>query len=101
MNGSSIEENILKAAEKVFTLKGKNGARMQEIADEAGVNKSLIHYYFRNKDNLFQKAFESAITELAELVYADISKTNSLQETLKIIIDRHFEFQQKSFFYVK
>ena len=50
----SAEEKILAAAHKVFTTKGMNGARMQDIADEAGINKALLHYYFKDKDKLFE-----------------------------------------------
>lgn len=51
------EEKILAAARKVFTTKGMAGARMQDIADEAGINKALLHYYFRDKDKLFETVF--------------------------------------------
>jgi AcrR family transcriptional regulator len=37
---------ILDAAHTVFLRKGTAGSRTQEIADEAGVNKALVHYYF-------------------------------------------------------
>ena len=47
------EERIKKAAEDIFTLHGLEGARMQDIADAAGINKAMLHYYFRNKENLF------------------------------------------------
>jgi AcrR family transcriptional regulator len=73
---STTEERILEAAKKVFHCKGFDGARMQEIADEAGVNKSLVHYYYRNKDNIFQAVFEDAfsklITKLNEIFYSDL-----------------------------
>lgn len=59
-NAQSVEENILDAARKVFARSGYEGARMQEIADEAGVNKALLHYYFRSKDNLFDAIFSDA-----------------------------------------
>lgn len=51
------EERILAAARKVFTEKGMAGARMQDIANEAGINKALLHYYFRDKDKLFEVIF--------------------------------------------
>jgi TetR/AcrR family transcriptional regulator len=51
------EEKILAAARKVFMSKGMAGARMQDIADEAGINKALLHYYFRDKDKLFGTIF--------------------------------------------
>jgi len=57
----STEEKILSAARKVFLSKGLAGARMQDIADEAGINKALLHYYFRSKEKLFEMIFiESA-----------------------------------------
>lgn len=50
-------EKILVAARKIFLVKGMSGARMQDIADAAGINKALLHYYFRNKDQLFEVIF--------------------------------------------
>ena len=54
------EQRILDAAHAVFVRRGTAGARMQEIAAEAGVNQALLHYYFRNKEQLAQAAFERA-----------------------------------------
>jgi len=60
----TTEERILEAARKVFVRKGMTGARMQEIADEAGINKALLHYYFRNKELLFDTIFRQAAQKL-------------------------------------
>jgi AcrR family transcriptional regulator len=60
----STEEKILAAAKKVFISKGMSGARMQDIADEAGINKALLHYYFRNKEKLFEVIFLEAAQKL-------------------------------------
>jgi len=60
----STEERILKAAKKVFVTRGLSGARMQDIADEAGINKALLHYYFRNKEKLFETIFAELFTGL-------------------------------------
>src|SRR5262245_49265028 len=54
---ASTEDKILSAAQKIFISKGMAGARMQDIADEAGINKALLHYYFRDKDKLFEVIF--------------------------------------------
>jgi AcrR family transcriptional regulator len=53
----NTEQRILTAAKKVFLTKGMAGARMQDIADEAGINKAMLHYYFRSKEKLFEKIF--------------------------------------------
>ena len=55
------EKRILAAARKEFVVKGIDGARMQIIATEAGVNKALLHYYYRSKDKLYQKVLEDTI----------------------------------------
>lgn len=57
----STEAKILDAARRVFTRQGTSGARVQDIAAEAGVNQALIHYYFGSKDALAERVFlESA-----------------------------------------
>ena len=48
----------------VFIRKGMDGARMQEIADEAGINKALLHYYFHSKDQLFNEVFYGILSRL-------------------------------------
>src|SRR6185437_7301913 len=60
----TAEEKILDAAKKVFVTKGMAGARMQDIADEAGINKALLHYYFRSKEKLFEMIFAEAAEKL-------------------------------------
>lgn len=64
MNPESTKEKIVQAAKQVFILKGMDGARMQEIADEAGINKALLHYYFRSKEHLFNVVFYEILSKL-------------------------------------
>lgn len=69
------EEKILEAARQVFITKGMSGARMQDIADAAGINKALLHYYFRSKEKLFEKifvdAFENLFPKLGSIIESD------------------------------
>ena len=58
------EQRILQAARTVFVRRGTAGARMQEIAEEAGVNQALLHYYFRSKDRLAEAVFREAAARL-------------------------------------
>lgn len=51
------EDRILEAATRIFMTRGMAGARMQDIADQAGINKALLHYYFSNKEKLFEVIF--------------------------------------------
>lgn len=61
METLDTEQKILVAAKEVFIKKSYAGARMQEIADLAGMNKGLLHYYFRSKEKLFQRVFDEML----------------------------------------
>ena len=61
----TTEEKIFNAARIVFQKKGFAGARMQEIADEAGINKAMLHYCFKSKQLLFEAVFMNAFAQLA------------------------------------
>lgn len=61
----TTEEKIFNAAMVVFQKKGFAGSRMQEIADEAQINKAILHYCFKNKQLLFEAVFMNALVYLA------------------------------------
>jgi len=61
-------ERILQAAEKIFAEKGYDAARIDQIAVDAGVNKALIYYYFKNKRALIEELFERFFRESAALL---------------------------------
>ena len=60
---ADTETRIFDAALKVFARKGRDGARLQEIADEAGIHRPLLHYYFRTKQQLYEAVAERLFTE--------------------------------------
>ncbi|MDB5119824.1 MAG: hypothetical protein JWN56_1042 [Sphingobacteriales bacterium] len=66
----TTEDKILEAAKNVFVAKGMSGARMQDIANEAGINKALLHYYFRSKEKLFEVIFKAAVSRLVPRITA-------------------------------
>jgi TetR/AcrR family transcriptional regulator len=74
---SLTEDKILEAAKKVFILNGFEGTSMQQIANEADINKSLLHYYFRNKEKLFAAvfsyAFQNFVPQVQEILNSDIT----------------------------
>ncbi|MBD3321035.1 MAG: TetR family transcriptional regulator [Chitinivibrionales bacterium] len=61
---SGTEQKILDAARAAFVAKGLAGARMQSVADSAGVNKALLHYYFRSKMNLYEAVLQDTMARL-------------------------------------
>ncbi|MCH8232960.1 MAG: TetR/AcrR family transcriptional regulator [Bacteroidetes bacterium] len=64
----NTEIKVLNAARSVFQKKGYSGARMEEIANTAGVNKALLNYYYRSKEKLFWRVFEEAFREFIPTV---------------------------------
>ncbi len=73
---TTTEHKILLAAEDEFIEKGLTGARMQQIADKAGINKALLHYYYRSKDKLFEVIFstilKTLVPKIARIIKEDI-----------------------------
>lgn len=69
----STKEKILRAAEEEFALRGYAGARTQEIARKAGVNKALIHYYYKDKASLYQEVMDEMMFDLIR-ISQDVSK---------------------------
>ena len=88
----STEEQILDAAKNVFQSKGMDGARMQEIADEAGINKAMLHYYYRSKQLLFEAVFTNAFSLLAPQLNVILNDDSSLEDKIK-----NFSFNYTSF----
>ncbi len=88
----STESNILEAAKRVFQNKGMDGARMQEIAYEAKINKAMLHYYFRSKELLFEAVFEKAFALLAPQLNTILNDESSIEEKIK-----NFTFNYVSF----
>lgn len=68
----NAEERIFQGALRVFAEKGKDGARMQEIADEAGINKAMLHYYYRSKDKLYEAVFRYVFTRFKKHEFQSI-----------------------------
>jgi len=60
----NMRDRIKQAAAEVFSERGFDGARMQEIADRAGANKAMIYYYFNSKEALFTAIFSENFTNL-------------------------------------
>jgi len=91
-NGDNNEHKILNAAKKVFQKKGMTGARMQEIADEAGINKALLHYYYRSKQLLFEAVFYQAFSFIAPKLGAVLNADVPLFEKVKQFTKGYINF---------
>ena len=90
------EEKIFEAATEVFVLKGMEGARMQDIADHAGINKALLHYYFRSKDHLFDAVFQNLARKIFEKFAPVFEEKLSLEEKIRFFYREHISFLQEN-----
>jgi AcrR family transcriptional regulator len=91
----NTEDSILEAAKNVFQAKGMDGARMQEIADKAGINKAMLHYYYRNKQLLFEAVFNNAFSMLAPQLNAILNDETSIEEKVKNFTFNYISFISK------
>ena|SRR5450759_2026662 len=95
-NDKLTEERIFEAATLVFEEKGMAGARMQNIADRAGINKSLLHYYFHTKDYLFDAVF-AKLAQKMFMKFAPIFEEDlSLEEKIRFFFREHIKFLQQN-----
>jgi TetR/AcrR family transcriptional regulator len=88
----SPEARILAAARFEFIAHGLAGARMRPIAQRAGVNPALLHYYFRNKDKLY----EAALLDTVHSVWGALEIKGELPEAdlphlLRSMVARYFD----------
>ena len=95
-NDKQTEEKIFDSATDVFTEKGMDGARMQDIANQAGINKALLHYYYRTKDHLFNAVFEKIAGQMFEKFAPVFDEKLSLEEKIRFFFREHITFLQKN-----
>ena len=87
------EQAILEAAEREFLKKGFDGARTTSIAAAAGVTHAMLHYYFRTKEQLFERILDEKMRMLGQSVLAAFGDARlPLPERLRNGIERHFDF---------
>ncbi|MDP4282940.1 MAG: TetR/AcrR family transcriptional regulator [Bacteroidota bacterium] len=92
----STEQKILAAAKKVFLSKGMAGARMQDIANEAGINKAMLHYYFRSKEKLFEVIFFEAAQKLFPTINLIFESDMSLFEKIENFAEQYITMMSEN-----
>lgn len=94
--GTNTEQAILKAAEELFLEQGFEQTTTKQIAQRAGCNQALLHYYYRTKDNLFVQIFEEKAKFIATH-FLDINSTaQTLEERISQMVELHFELFRKN-----
>jgi len=88
----STARRIVATAEDIFAEQGLAGARMDEIARAAKVNKALLYYYFRSKEELHRFVLETLLSQLSARVGEAVTDTPSASKRLSAMVDNFFDF---------
>ncbi len=82
---------MIDAARRLFIQKGFEDTTMCDIAEQAKVNRSTLHYYFPNKDVMFRAVFSSIVEELKPRLNEIMASEKPLMERLSLVVDEYFE----------
>lgn len=93
-DAAETKARILSVAEEIFSNVGYDGARVDDIAKEAGINKALIYYYFKNKDEILETLFTNLIDEAKEMIIKSIGDIPDINcdDNYKKLFDMYINF---------
>lgn len=86
---TETEQKIFDAAHEVFVQRGLDGAKMQDIADRAGINKALLHYYFRSKEKLFETIARAILNRNVPVIRGIIESDLVLETKIERLIAQY------------
>ncbi len=95
----ATRSQLIETGRQIFASQGLEGARVDRIAREAGVNKALINYHFRGKDGLYESVLGELLQRVADDLEAELEKPEGPTERLRAwpgalwaVLDRHPQF---------
>lgn len=91
-NPDASRRRILDAAERAFALRGFGGARLRDIAQEAGVHHALVHHYYGDKRGLLQEVIQRGLERMAEAARAALHVSPTLEGTVRAFVGVAFDF---------
>lgn len=89
---SGTRQRLLKAAIRLFSMKGYDGVSVDEIVAEAKVNKRMVYHYFGSKELLYQEVLREVYGRLLRLELAMVSPDSSIEDVLESLIRTYFGF---------
>jgi len=90
------EQLILEAAEVEFLEKGYKNTLTTTIAKRAGVTHTMLHYYFRTKENLFRKVYQNKMLLLGNSLNQGLDENLSFEEAIRKLVESHFDFVREN-----
>lgn len=92
----NMELKILESAEKLFLEQGFLKTTTEQIAQLAGCNQALVHYYYRTKEQLFERVYEQKIQLLFSNFIAEVETCDSFEESITRMVRMHFRFLKEN-----
>lgn len=92
----SAEERILAAATEEFAANGFHGARTQAIADAAYLNKAMLHYYYRSKENLYSRVIAAAFKRILIRVSMSWIEQGTIRDRVEKVVDSYMDSYEEN-----
>lgn len=93
---NNMEQKILEVAEKLFMEQGFTATTTAKIAKEAGCNQALVHYYYRTKEQLFERIYREKMQLMVTSVTSINTSGSTFEEKVASIIEAHWDFLSKN-----
>lgn len=101
---TGTEQLIKDTAKRLFFAEGKLHATTQEIADAAGVNRTLVNYYFRSRDALFDQVFneaqEALVKLIDEVIESDMPFKQKIENLISVFLKESMQFPYRELFII-
>jgi TetR/AcrR family transcriptional regulator len=101
---NSTEKLIIDTAKRVYFVEGKLHSTTQDIADAAGVSRTLLHYYFRSKDQLVEQVFKDAMNEtntrLESVMNSDLPFKKKVEHMIDVFLDQTMRYPYQEVFLI-
>ncbi len=90
-SNNETRKRIVDAARELFVKHGHDGVNMRELAEMAGVNKGLLHYYFKTKDSIFKEVFQHQAGRLYTEVLDIVEGDGPFEQKTVAMVERYFK----------
>ncbi|MEZ4684796.1 MAG: TetR/AcrR family transcriptional regulator [Bacteroidia bacterium] len=92
----NTEQQILDAAYEVFLEKGMDGTRMSDIAEKAGIKRTVVNYYFRTKEKLYKKVAKLILRQAMPVMLGVLNSDMSLKEKISQFVHNYISMAQRN-----
>lgn len=93
---TDMETRVIEAAKQVFVRKGYNQTTMSDVAREAGIGRTALHYYFRTKEMLFQAIFGQLMELILPNIKRIVEEETNIFDKLDKVIDQYLQALQSN-----